>query len=148
MRGQRKNSNRGGQSRLNFQSSKVVEAPANGPIKRTLSTKTTVDEDQQAKLLAQQTEALEEDPRYARLLKKLSGDARGFHQEELSVLDKLLRQFDLNTSYGPCAGVSRLDRWNRAKRLGQEPPEEVRDILVSPIGGLDQYKHSYLGAYP
>ena len=28
--------------------------------------------------------------------------------------------------YGPCVGVSRLDRWERAYALGLNPPPEVR----------------------
>lgn len=32
--------------------------------------------------------------------------------------------------YGPCIGVTRLERWNRAEALGLSPPPEVR--LLGP----------------
>lgn len=31
----------------------------------------------------------------------------------------------MTAKYGPCVGISRLDRWKRAQKLGLEPPEEV-----------------------
>lgn len=34
--------------------------------------------------------------------------------------------------YGPCIGVTRLERWNRAEALGLNPPPEAR-LLVSLI---------------
>lgn len=37
----------------------------------------------------------------------------------------ILRVFDLSPEYGPCVGISRLARWDRAKAWGLEPPEEV-----------------------
>lgn len=37
----------------------------------------------------------------------------------------ILRVFDMTAKYGPCVGISRLDRWKRAQKLGLEPPEEV-----------------------
>lgn len=37
----------------------------------------------------------------------------------------ILRTFDLSSEYGPCVGVSRLERWERAKDMGLDPPQEV-----------------------
>ncbi|MCD9641737.1 hypothetical protein HAX54_028164 [Datura stramonium] len=45
--------------------------------------------------------------------------------------EELLRQFDTNMVYGPCLGLSRLDRWERAKNLGLNPPRDVEPILRS-----------------
>ena len=28
-------------------------------------------------------------------------------------------------------GISRLDRWERAQKLGLDPPESVRDIIMA-----------------
>ncbi|KAI9319821.1 DNA polymerase delta, subunit 4-domain-containing protein [Dichotomocladium elegans] len=53
----------------------------------------------------------------------------GIHQENLSDTDIMLRQFDLNYDYGPCCGLTRLERWERAKNLGLNPPPEVREAL-------------------
>ncbi|KAJ3187922.1 hypothetical protein HDU85_006315 [Gaertneriomyces sp. JEL0708] len=45
---------------------------------------------------------------------------------------KLLRDFDLNYAYGPCVGLSRLERWKRAKKLDLNPPENVGAVLTMP----------------
>ena len=51
--------------------------------------------------------------------------------EELEQLEQRLRsKFDLETKYGPVVGLSRLGRWERAVRLGLEPPRWVRDTIV------------------
>ena len=42
-------------------------------------------------------------------------------------LSDVLRVFDMTSSYGPYVGISRLSRWERAKKLGLNPPEEVSD---------------------
>lgn len=45
-----------------------------------------------------------------------------------SILNEL-KQFDLNTKYGPCAGISRRERWERANKLGLAPPIRIIEIL-------------------
>ncbi len=51
--------------------------------------------------------------------------------EQLEQLEQRLRsEFDLETKYGPVVGLSRLGRWERAVRLGLEPPRWVRDTIV------------------
>ena len=47
-------------------------------------------------------------------------------------LNEILRQFDLDMNYGPCLGLTRLHRWERAKRLNLNPPLVVKQILESP----------------
>ena len=49
----------------------------------------------------------------------------GFDEKE----EEVLRQFDMNMAFGPCLGMSRLDRWERASRLGLNPPKEIRSLL-------------------
>uniref|UniRef100_A0A7S0Q0H4 DNA polymerase delta subunit 4 n=1 Tax=Coccolithus braarudii TaxID=221442 RepID=A0A7S0Q0H4_9EUKA len=44
---------------------------------------------------------------------------------------KALRAFDLVQEFGPCVGLSRLQRWRRADKLGLNPPKMVLDILLS-----------------
>ncbi|BFZ04737.1 hypothetical protein BsWGS_07776 [Bradybaena similaris] len=46
-------------------------------------------------------------------------------EKELSVLKK----FDLTLEYGPCIGITRLERWERADKHGLNPPTEVRTII-------------------
>ncbi|KAJ3560843.1 hypothetical protein NP233_g10569 [Leucocoprinus birnbaumii] len=57
--------------------------------------------------------------------------AHGNKEDEIS---QVLRVFDLNYDYGPCIGVSRLERWERAHALGLNPPLEIRDILSTRQG--------------
>lgn len=33
--------------------------------------------------------------------------------------------------FGPCVGIPRLDRWERAQALGLNPPKEVFDLYPS-----------------
>lgn len=46
--------------------------------------------------------------------------------------ESMLRKFDLKHEFGPCVGMSRLERWRRAERLGKNPPTIIRDILLNP----------------
>ncbi|XP_049677212.1 DNA polymerase delta subunit 4 [Accipiter gentilis] len=43
---------------------------------------------------------------------------------------EMLRRFDLAWEYGPCTGITRLQRWERAQALGLSPPGPVRDALL------------------
>lgn len=49
--------------------------------------------------------------------------------------EQLLRRFDLQTKYGPCAGITRLERWERAQKFGLQPPEDVRRVLLGKRAG-------------
>ncbi|KAL7798194.1 DNA polymerase delta, subunit 4 domain-containing protein [Trichoderma ceciliae] len=52
------------------------------------------------------------------------------HQEDLDLGEKVLRYFDVSSQYGPCIGMTRFGRWQRAERLGLNPPIEVLAVLV------------------
>lgn len=39
------------------------------------------------------------------------------HQADLSEQEKILRQFDLSSKYGPCTDMTRMERWERAFTL-------------------------------
>ncbi|CAO2837438.1 unnamed protein product [Amaranthus hypochondriacus] len=52
-------------------------------------------------------------------------------QDDYDPNEEVLRQFDMNATYGPCMGMSRLDRWNRAVKLGMNPPKEIETLLKS-----------------
>ncbi|XP_075569250.1 DNA polymerase delta subunit 4 [Pelecanus crispus] len=43
---------------------------------------------------------------------------------------EMLRRFDLAWEYGPCTGITRLQRWERAQALGLSPPDPIRDALL------------------
>eukprot|EP01071_Lankesteria_metandrocarpae_P006752 Lankesteria_metandrocarpae@DN4470_c0_g1_i2.p2 len=41
-----------------------------------------------------------------------------------------LYSFDLNSRYGPCVGITRSGRWQRASKLGLDPPPAIAHILL------------------
>lgn len=57
-------------------------------------------------------------------------------------IDIILRDFDLTGKYGPCVGITRLDRFKRAKRMKMNPPEVVGQILETQQAHTKlEYKH-------
>ncbi|KAK2004265.1 hypothetical protein LX36DRAFT_696262 [Colletotrichum falcatum] len=52
------------------------------------------------------------------------------HQKDVSLAEKVLRYFDVSSQYGPCIGLQRMKRWQRAERLGLNPPIEVLAVLL------------------
>ncbi|GAV04849.1 hypothetical protein RvY_15062 [Ramazzottius varieornatus] len=46
---------------------------------------------------------------------------------------KLLKRFDMDYTFGPCAGQSRIERWERAQRLGRNPPAEVMQLIQTHL---------------
>lgn len=44
--------------------------------------------------------------------------------------EEQLRQFDMDMKFGPCIGVTRLQRWDRASAMGLQPPAHLRDLLL------------------
>lgn len=55
------------------------------------------------------------------------------HQGDLTTHEKILREWDMQSSYGPCIGIARLKRWKRANALGLEPPIEVLAVLLKEM---------------
>ena len=58
-----------------------------------------------------------------------------------------LRAFDLAQAYGPCVGLTRAERWERAERLGRNPPQRVREMLAALPKGSEEAE-SMLSKYP
>ncbi|CAK5283212.1 unnamed protein product [Mycena citricolor] len=56
-------------------------------------------------------------------------------------LHDVLRVFDLTYEFGPCIGVTRLERWERAQALGLNPPPQIKDMLLSSEGQDDGHQH-------
>ncbi|XWS57998.1 hypothetical protein CRYUN_Cryun09bG0221200 [Craigia yunnanensis] len=50
-------------------------------------------------------------------------------KDDFDEQEQFLRQFDMNMAYGPCLGITRLARWERAQRLGLNPPKEIENLL-------------------
>ncbi|KAK2754810.1 hypothetical protein FQN54_006703 [Arachnomyces sp. PD_36] len=52
------------------------------------------------------------------------------HQESTPLPEKILRHFDLCSEFGPCVGLTRMERWKRAEMLGLGPRVEVLSVLL------------------
>ncbi|KXN90666.1 DNA polymerase delta subunit 4 [Leucoagaricus sp. SymC.cos] len=81
------------------------------------------------------------DPKWRKLFTDAKNKRNGLplaHGNKEDQISQILRVFDLNYDYGPCIGVSRLERWERAHTLGLNPPLEIRDILTTRQGS-EQY---------
>jgi len=91
-------------------------------------------------------DALEKSARVRRqfgLARQKMGSVQPVHSEGKTMAFQILRVFDTSYEYGPCVGVTRLERWERAQMLGLNPPFEVRDILTTKQGmGNDIYKQN------
>jgi DNA polymerase delta subunit 4 len=61
--------------------------------------------------------------------------AKTVNQDDLDVGERVLRYFDVSLRYGPCIGISRQGRWQRAHRLGLAPPIEVLSVLLRHESG-------------
>jgi DNA polymerase delta subunit 4 len=48
----------------------------------------------------------------------------------------ILRDFDLNTKFGPCCTVTRQARWQRAQALGLDPPEQILALIEKTNNNL------------
>lgn len=51
------------------------------------------------------------------------------HELDLIKVEKVLKEFDLNTDYGPNIGISRSARYERARNFGKEIKEEVETFF-------------------
>ncbi|XP_030416892.1 DNA polymerase delta subunit 4 isoform X2 [Gopherus flavomarginatus] len=60
---------------------------------------------------------------------------------------EMLKQFDLSWEYGPCTGITRLQRWERAESLGLSPPLMVRETLLEHEGD-PSFMHCLWHDYP
>jgi DNA polymerase delta subunit 4 len=61
-------------------------------------------------------------------------DCDMFAADEHDDIEETLRQFDMDMRYGPCIGMSRILRWERAHKMGLHPPLKVKEILQRADG--------------
>lgn len=59
----------------------------------------------------------------------LKGDEEVLMDNLDDVEQELRRLFDMDTKYGPCSGLTRLERFHRAEKLGLEPPSWVETVI-------------------
>ncbi|GIL80525.1 hypothetical protein Vretimale_16043 [Volvox reticuliferus] len=67
------------------------------------------------------------------VLARSQGDG-AISRADLSEEEQKLRRFDLQSKFGPCAGITRLERWERAQKFGLNPPAEIRNIIMAQGG--------------
>ena len=48
-----------------------------------------------------------------------------------------LRLWDMDMRFGPCIGLPRMRRWERAEKLGLNPPTEIRNLLLTTNASED-----------
>ncbi|BGP01759.1 hypothetical protein NBRC10513v2_005398 [Rhodotorula toruloides] len=53
------------------------------------------------------------------------------HRDEMDDIEIILRVFDADEEYGPCSRINRLERFERAEKLGLQPDPEIGEILRS-----------------
>ncbi|KAF2473804.1 uncharacterized protein BDR25DRAFT_256686 [Lindgomyces ingoldianus] len=70
--------------------------------------------------------------------KEAARKAPRVHQEDLSLHEKVLREWDMSGQYGPSTGIARIKRWKRAHKLNLNPPIEVLAVLLKEQEGSDQ----------
>jgi len=83
--------------------------------------------------------------KYYREVKSKMGYLEPIHSEGQNRIHQMLRFFDMSYEFGPCIGMTRLERWERAEAFGLNPPVEVRDILLTKEGTeWAEYAHCVL----
>ena len=63
------------------------------------------------------------------------GSQGGYACEDVDEVEEVLRGFDLDIKFGPCTGMTRMERWNRAEKLGLCPPTSIRSLLEAMDDG-------------
>lgn len=61
--------------------------------------------------------------------------------DEYLKTEEILSRFDGNPDFGPCLGITRLVRWQRAQKFDLQPPEEIKKILDDDIANNKPPKH-------
>ncbi|EST06463.1 DNA polymerase delta, subunit 4 [Kalmanozyma brasiliensis GHG001] len=69
--------------------------------------------------------------------------SKSVHIDHENRIQQILRVFDLDPNYGPCMGMSRLERWQRAKELDLDPPQEIHDILNTKQGATEHKENVF-----
>ena len=127
------------------------ETPVKVPLstsKRTTTTTTKQTATEEAKRLVEQQRqaqprlrALDDDGQPCLCAPATQGWVDPADKTKQDAVETILRQFDLNTKYGPCLGISRLARWERADRLGKQPPPNIK-ALIEENGTSTKYNQS------
>ncbi|GAA5867106.1 hypothetical protein JCM1840_001485 [Sporobolomyces johnsonii] len=68
---------------------------------------------------------------YKKALRKMGPP---IHRDGMDDIEIILREFDASEEYGPSSRLSRLERFERAEKLGLQPDPEIGEILRSQAG--------------
>ncbi|GAA5957875.1 hypothetical protein JCM8115_006274 [Rhodotorula mucilaginosa] len=71
---------------------------------------------------------------YPSLYRKAREMGTPIHRDGMDDIEVILRVFDANEEFGPCSRMTRLERWERAEKLGLKPDPEIAEILRSEEG--------------
>ncbi|GAA5986791.1 hypothetical protein JCM5350_005240 [Sporobolomyces pararoseus] len=120
-----------------FPSSKASASSSSKKVTSSTSSNVTASKQQQQKKVksAAEDNKKELSGLYGRLYKdakKKMGPP--IHRDGMDDIETILLQFDHEESFGPCSRISRLERFERAQKLGLNPDPEIGDILRSQEG--------------
>ncbi|KAI8113398.1 hypothetical protein M9435_003402 [Picochlorum sp. BPE23] len=73
----------------------------------------------------------------------LKGDDQGSLDNVDDAEEQLRRFFDMDTKYGPCSGLTRLERFHRAEKLGLDPPSWVERVITANGVKSDLNQHVF-----
>lgn len=80
--------------------------------------------------------------------KKSADDAQpSTSNTDLEVELKVLKHFDVTLEFGPCTGITRMDRWERAEKHGLNPPLVVKEIVLRHLDDAE-FTESLWKDYP
>ncbi|KAF2428294.1 hypothetical protein EJ08DRAFT_651088 [Tothia fuscella] len=105
----------------------------NAPTSADISLVEQVVQDAKAPLMPEEEEASAMSDKQIERYWKEKEEGRKFprlHQRELPLYERICRDFDTDSRFGPCVGMPRINRWKRAQRLRLNPPMEVLSVLL------------------
>ncbi|SDA01517.1 BZ3500_MvSof-1268-A1-R1_Chr10-1g02745 [Microbotryum saponariae] len=119
----------------------VGSSSKTAPSSMTMTTGTTKELEEAKALQEEEKKLIKSYGKLMRESSRIMGTA--IHDQDWLPLEVVLRVFDADPDYGPCSNQSRLERFERAERLGLEPPSEIGAILRSKVGlARPEYRNS------
>jgi hypothetical protein len=58
--------------------------------------------------------------------------------------EKILIKFDLSLNFGPCRGITRTQRYDRAVRLKLNPQVEIKNLITNKDLNISVYDKQFL----
>lgn len=135
-------------AKSNLKATSTPQKPITSTLRKASPTATAVKEDAAD---AKRENLDVDDPRWDGVWRKTKKTmnvppSKSVHIDHESRIQQILRVFDLDPNYGPCMGMSRLERWQRAKDLDLDPPQEIHDILTTKQG-VKEHKENVFTAH-